>query len=82
MPQMLRLSQGHWLNLDSISEVLTSHDNHLVVLCWGENSVRLQDAERDCLLAWLASQSQVWNVGTAPANDACPGAPSGDEPPF
>lgn len=62
MPQMLRLSQGHWLNLD---EIVSVHDEPplLVVACkHSMTHLRLKGEKRDSLLAWLAHHGQVWSV--------------------
>jgi hypothetical protein len=82
MPQMLRLSQGHWLNLDVIVEVCEQHAM-LVVVCTptipDENgtlspyNLYLMGEERERLLAWLNHTGPV--IYTRPAS-------SDTEPPF
>lgn len=88
MPQMLRLSQGHWLNLDTIVAV-RDQGHRLVVsltpagydpttegllLC----ERYLTGEERERLLAWLATHSAYVSVPRADNDDE----PPFDEPPF
>lgn len=76
MPQMLRLSQGHWLNLDRIVEIYEAGDRLCIVcaaLALNEHNhpdtytLYLGDEERNVVLAWLditEAQLQRWYNGT------------------
>jgi hypothetical protein len=85
---MLRLSQGHWLNLDQIVEVC-EQKHTLVVVCTPvlpnemdvleTYTLYLMGEERDSLLAWLAHHGQVWSV-SRPADNDNPFEESTDEP--
>ena len=82
MPQMLRLSQGHWLNLEQIVEVYEER-HALTVVCAAmalneDNhpdtyTLYLMEEERLTLLAWLAQHSACTHI---------PRAHNDDEPPF
>lgn len=87
MPQMLRLSQGHWLNLETLVEVREMYEPvHLLVACAvssvDDNDVPqpytlyLMGEERERLLAWLAHHSAYVDMPRADNDD------ENDEPPF
>ena len=74
MPQMLQLSQGHWLNLDRIVEVRDQPMRLVVVLtpAYGDDTAglvclerHLLGAERERLLAWLTTHSAYGSVPRA-----------------
>ena len=81
MPQMLRLSQGHWLNLDTIVEVADQH-TRLVVECataiedehghYVPYSLHLTGEERERLLAWLNTHSVYMSTPRADNDDENP----------
>lgn len=74
MPQMLRLSQRHWLNLAQIIAVRDTADGLCVWTTDGDRKpTRLTGEERLALLVWLEQHSQVWRIAP-PVND--------DERPF
>jgi hypothetical protein len=81
MPQMLRLSQGHWLNLEQLVAV-QDHGHQLVVtltpagydqeegLIMGERVLKGEERER--LLAWLATHSAYVSTPRADNDDENP----------
>lgn len=83
MPQMLRLSQGHWLNLERLVEVVDHGGNGtplavslaaVAVTSEGLDTYMLflHGEDRERLLAWLATHSVYMSPPLADNDDENP----------